>query len=141
MGDFVRTRDRMSGTTDTSNIKMGRGADSDFMGLKSADGFVTIINKRMGRSFVWVAECTKPGCMCQGTTFPHEYLVNGGVIKCASSGHDSATIEPVERRQDAASVQSQLRQDVQSVGQSVGARYDAARRQAEIKAFEEANNG
>jgi hypothetical protein len=125
-------RGRLQATT--SNERIGRGLDTDFTGMKSADGFVTITNRREGRSYVWTAICTKPGCMCTGTTFSHDYLVNGGVIKCASSGHDSASAEPVARRQSSeASVQERIRED--AVG-SVGKRYDAARRAEEIAELE-----
>lgn len=135
MGDFVRTRDRVSGIASNSNERIGRGVDTDFTGWKSTDGFVTIINKRMGRSFVWVAECTKPGCGCTGTTFSHEYLVGGGVIKCASSGHDSASAEPVARRTYAeAGVQERMRPDVVL---SPRQRQEQAASQAEREAFEQ----
>jgi hypothetical protein len=112
MNDFIRTRDRMSGTNN-SNEGMGRDSATDFTGMTSQDGFVTIINKAQGRSFVWVGQCTKPGCMCSGFTFTHEYLVGGGIVKCGSSGHDSASAEPVARRTYAeAGVQERMRADV-----------------------------
>ena len=126
-------RDRLQASSN-SNERIGRGLDTDFTGMASADGFVRIINRREGRTYVWTAQCSKPGCMCSGITFTHDYLVNGGVIKCASSGHDSASAEPVVRRQPSeASVQERLREDATG---SVGQRYDAARRAAEIAELE-----
>ena len=106
-------RDRMSGTNN-SNERIGRGTDTDFTGWMSADGFVTITNRKEGRSYIWTAVCTKPGCGCTGITFAHDYLVNGGVIKCASSGHDSATTAPVVRQQQVggAGVQERMREDI-----------------------------
>jgi hypothetical protein len=120
-------------TNSNTNERVGRGLDTDFTGMTSADGFVTITNRREGRTYVWMAQCSKPGCMCSGITFTHNYLVNGGVIKCASSGHDSASTAPVARRSSEASVQERVRED--AVG-SVGKRYDAAQRAAEIATFE-----
>ena len=125
-------RDRLAATSN-SNERMGRGLDSDFTGMTSADGFVTITNRREGRSYVWAAVCSKPGCMCTGITFTHEYLVSGGEIKCASSGHDSASTAPVVRRQPEANVQQRLRQDVIL---SPRQRAEQAARKAEQDAFE-----
>jgi hypothetical protein len=132
-GEGVRGRLQANSNT---NERVGRGLDTDFTGMKSADGFVTIINKREGRSYVWLASCTKPGCMCQGITFPHDYLVNGGEIKCASSGHDSASTAPVARRQSEANVQERVREDIVF---SPRQRADMAARAAEQAAFEKEN--
>jgi hypothetical protein len=137
MSDFVRTRDRMSGTANSSNERIGRGVDSDFTGLTSADGFVTIINKSQGRSFVWVGQCSKPGCMCSGFTFTHEYLVNGNPLKCPASSHDRASSEPVVRRTYAeAGVQERMRDDIVL---SPRARAEAAASQAARELFEKEN--
>jgi hypothetical protein len=130
-------RDRIAGASQ-ANERVGRGLDTDFTGMTSADGFVTIINRREGRTYMWIATCTKPGCMCSGITFTHDYLVNGGVIKCASSGHDSASAEPVVMRQPSeARVELREREDIV---RSVGQRYDAANRAKEIAEFEK-NSG
>jgi hypothetical protein len=129
-------RDRMSGTN-SSNIKMGRDSATDFTGMTSQDGFVTIINKRQGRSFVWVGQCSKPGCMCSGFTFTHEYLVNGNPVKCPASGHDSASIEPTRRTYAEAGVQERMRDDVML---SPRQRAEQAASTAEREAFEEGSN-
>jgi len=139
MGKYVFSpasgvRDRLNAATNNNNgERVGRGLDTDFTGMTSADGFVTIINRREGRTYVWMAQCSKPGCMCSGITFTHDYLVNGGVIKCASSGHDSASTAPVVRRQPSASVQERLRQEIVL---SPRQRAEMAARKAEQDAFE-----
>jgi hypothetical protein len=80
--------------------KVGRPVNGDFTGLTSADGFVRIINRRESRvGYKWVGQCFKPGCMCTGFTFTHEYLVNGGEVKCGASSHNSLGINrPTEAR-------------------------------------------
>jgi cell wall-associated NlpC family hydrolase len=129
------TRDRMA-AQDTSNIKMGRPVNGDFHGLKSADGYVTIIAKREGRTYTWIGQCTKPGCMCSGFTFTHEYLVNGGEVKCGSSGHDAVSATPTARRQFVAGPGDSfaLRPGAQGSARS---RMEAAQRAEEIDALEE----
>ena len=127
----------MNGTAN-SNERIGRGVDTDFTGWKSADGFVTIINRKEGRSYIWVAQCSKPGCFCSGITFSHEYLVGNGVIKCASSAHDSASAEPVARRTYEAGVQERLRDDAVL---SPRQRAEQVASTAEREAFEKAQEG
>ena len=126
--------ERYEGTTN-NNERVGRNNETDFTGWKSADGFVTIVNRKEGRSYVWVAVCTKPGCGCTGIVFPHEYLVGGGVIKCSASGHDSATTEPVVRQHaQGVGVQQRVKEDIVF---SPRQRAEMKARAAEQKAFEE----
>jgi hypothetical protein len=112
--------------------KVGRPINGDFTGLKSADGFVTIVNKRQGRHFVWVLECRKPGCMCTGGTLTHEYLVNGGDVKCASSGHDSAGSPSINRPTEAR-CDVRRRTDIYS---SARTQMEARQQAADIAAIE-----
>lgn len=118
-----------------SKTRIGRGANTDFLGLTSEDGFVTITGKRESRAgYTWIATCTKPGCMCVGTQFPHSYLVAGNEVKCASSGHNSASAAPVQRSESRSYVEQRLKQDVI---RSPRERAEALARQAEISAFEQ----
>jgi hypothetical protein len=127
-------RERFEGSNNTnSNERIGRGTATDFTGMQSADGYVTITNKREGRSYVWLATCTKPGCMSSGIVYTHEYLVNGGTIKCTASGHDSASTEPVRPRPTEASVQIGQREGTAG---SARQRADAVARAKEIAEME-----
>jgi uncharacterized heparinase superfamily protein len=129
------TRDNMA-PQDTSNIKMGRGVNTDFVGLTSKDGFVRIINKRESSvGYKWVGQCSKPGCMCTGFTFTHEYLVNGGEVKCGSSGHDSAGAAPTPRRTFAGSPSDHIALRPGAQG-SARSRMESAQRQQEIADIE-----
>ena len=137
MSNFSLVRDRLNGANN-SNERIGRSVDTDFTNWKSADGFVTIINKAQGRSFVWVGQCTKPGCMCSGFTFTHEYLVKGNPVKCPASGHDSASADPVARRTYEAGVQERVREDVVL---SPRQRAEMKQRAEEQKQWEEEQDG
>ena len=53
-------RGRLS-ASNNSNERIGRGLDTDFTGQQSADGFVTITNRREGRSYVWLAQWLETG--------------------------------------------------------------------------------
>jgi len=117
-----------------SKNRIGRGANTDFLGLTSEDGFVVITGKREGqRGYTWLATCSKPGCLCSGTVLTHEYLVAGNPVKCGSSGHASASAEPVPRSESRASVEQRRKQEVVM---SPRQRMEAAARAEELKALE-----
>jgi hypothetical protein len=116
--------------------KLGRPITGDFTGLKSADGFVTIINRRESRvGYKWVGQCFKPGCMCTGFTFTHEYLVKGGEIKCGSSGHDAAG-QPRTDRPTAARTEVRLSDDARYRMRSARAQLEDQQRAKEIAELE-----
>jgi hypothetical protein len=126
-------REHMS-TQDNSNIKMGRPVTGDFTGLKSKDGYVTITGKREGRSYVWIAVCSKENCRCTGIAFPHEFLVNGGEIECPNRGAHTAAATPTARRQFSAQPGDSFA--LKPGAGSVRDRLQAQQRDEEIKSFE-----
>lgn len=122
-----------------NNTRVGRGVNTDFTNLKSEDGFVTITGKREGRAgYIWVATCLKPGCMCVGTTFKHDYLVAGHPVKCGSSGHDSAG-SPVVNRPTAAHCEVRMTDDARYQSRSARAQMENRQRAEEIAALEGGN--
>jgi hypothetical protein len=122
-------------STSNSNQQQGRGVHSDFTGLVSNDGFVTVFARREGRKITWLARCSKPGCMSSGFSFPHEFLVAGQDPKCPASSHDSATVEPIQRSESP--IGAGVREYIPNEFTGPRERAAAAERAAELKSLEE----
>jgi hypothetical protein len=120
-------RDRMSGTTNNSNERIGRGENTSFLGLRSKDGLASITNQvTNGRGFRWKAHCDSCGC---DWTYDHAYLVNGGEVRCPASSHGV----PGDARRTAGSVEQRVREDVVL---SPRQRAEQAAREKEIEQME-----
>jgi hypothetical protein len=132
MSDFLSVRDRMSGTTNNSNERIGRGENTSFLGLRSKDGLASITNQvTNGRSFRWKAHCDSCGC---DWTYDHAYLVNGGEVRCPASSHGTTG----DARRTAGLAEQQLRKEVIM---SPRARAEQAARAEEQAAFEKEQDG